>query len=90
MRKGTGAAYPGQPRVSPVAAALRRSSRASIALAIISGIINILMLTGSVFMIQIYDRVLASRSLPTLVALSVIASSPMCFKAGWTRSAAAF
>ena len=31
------------------------------------------MLTGSVFMIQVYDRVLASWSLPTLVALSMMA-----------------
>jgi ATP-binding cassette subfamily C protein PrsD len=77
-----GAAYPGQSQVSPVAAALRRSSRAFIALAIISGIINILMLTGSVFMIQIYDRVLSSRSLPTLAALSVIAITAYVFQGG--------
>lgn len=58
---------------SPVSSALAASTRAFVALGLISGIINILMLTGSVFMIQIYDRVLASQSLPTLVALSAIA-----------------
>jgi ATP-binding cassette subfamily C protein PrsD len=31
---------------------------------------NVLMLTGSIFMLQVYDRVLPSRSLPTLVALT--------------------
>jgi ABC-type protease/lipase transport system fused ATPase/permease subunit len=40
------------------------------------------MLTGSVFMIQIYDRVLASRSLPTLVALSAIAVTAYALQGG--------
>ncbi len=35
--------------------------------------INVLMLTGPLFMLQIYDRVLTSGSVPTLVALSVLA-----------------
>lgn len=34
--------------------------------------VNLLMLTGPFFMLQVYDRVLASRSLPTLVALCVL------------------
>ena len=33
---------------------------------------NMLMLTGSVFMLQVYDRVLPSRSMPTLVALTAL------------------
>ncbi len=37
-----------------------------------SCIVNILMLTGSIFMMQVYDRVLTSGSVPTLIALSVI------------------
>jgi ATP-binding cassette subfamily C protein len=37
-----------------------------------SAVINILMLTGSIYMLQIYDRVLASRSLSTLVGISLI------------------
>lgn len=60
-------------RKSPLAAALALNVRAFLHLALISGVINILMLTGSIFMIQVYDRVLSSRSVPTLVALSVIA-----------------
>ncbi|NMD07726.1 MAG: type I secretion system permease/ATPase [Phyllobacteriaceae bacterium] len=39
---------------------------------IFSCIINVLMLTGSVFMMQVYDRVLTSGSVPTLIALSAI------------------
>lgn len=38
-----------------------------------SGAINLLALTGSIFMLQVYDRVLASRSIPTLVVLAALA-----------------
>ena len=38
-----------------------------------SGIINILALTGAFYMLQIYDRALTSGSVPTLVAISVLA-----------------
>lgn len=40
---------------------------------VISGIVNLLALTGSLYMLQVYDRVLTSGSVPTLVALSVLA-----------------
>src|SRR5688500_19424938 len=39
----------------------------------LSGIINVLALTGSFYMLQIYDRALTSGSIPTLVALSALA-----------------
>ena len=35
--------------------------------------VNVLMLTGSFFMLEVYDRVLPSRSVPTLVALCILA-----------------
>jgi len=38
-----------------------------------SGVINILALTGSLYMLQIYDRALGSGSIPTLLALSALA-----------------
>lgn len=44
------------------------------ALAIFSGLSNLLMLNGTFFMLQIYDRVLPGRSVPTLVALLVLAT----------------
>src|SRR3954467_5343871 len=53
---------------------------AFIALALMSGLINILYLTGSFYMLEIYDRVLPSRSIPTLVALSVLALTLFAFQ----------
>ena len=38
-----------------------------------SGLINILALTGSFYMLQVYDRALTSGSVPTLLALSMLA-----------------
>lgn len=46
-----------------------------LAVALFSALVNILMLTGSVYMLQVYDRVLPSRSVPTLVALSIIVAA---------------
>lgn len=40
---------------------------------LISGVINVLALTGSFYMLQIYDRALGSRSVETLIGLSVLA-----------------
>jgi ATP-binding cassette subfamily C protein len=40
--------------------------------ALFSGALNILTLTGSVFMLQVYDRVIPSRSVPTLIALAAL------------------
>src|SRR5581483_3166797 len=40
---------------------------------LISGLINILALTGSLYMMQIYDRALTSGSIPTLLLLSALA-----------------
>ena len=46
-----------------------------LSLGIISAVINILMLTGSFFMLQVYDRVLPSQSVPTLVGLAFLATA---------------
>jgi PrtD family type I secretion system ABC transporter len=40
---------------------------------ILSGVINVLALTGAFYMLQIYDRALPSGSVPTLIALSALA-----------------
>jgi PrtD family type I secretion system ABC transporter len=57
------------PVSSELAVALSACRRAFVALGLFSGVSNLLMLTGAVFMLEIYDRVLPSRSVPTLVAL---------------------
>lgn len=44
------------------------------AVGIFSILVNILMLTGPLYMLQVYDRVLGSRSEATLVALSLLVS----------------
>ena len=54
-----------------VAEALKDCRRAFWSVALFSGAVNMLMLAGPLYMLQIYDRVLASRSVPTLVALSL-------------------
>jgi len=46
---------------------------------------NILMLTGSLFMLEIYDRVIPSRSVPTLVALLILAAGLDAAQASSTR-----
>ncbi len=51
-------------------------------LALISGVVNVLALTGSFYMLQVYDRVLSSRSVPTLVALSLLAVILYLFMGG--------
>ncbi|KQY11570.1 type I secretion protein [Rhizobium sp. Root482] len=38
-----------------------------------SALVNVLYLTGSFFMLEVYDRVLPSRSIPTLIALCLLA-----------------
>ncbi|MFT0867797.1 type I secretion system permease/ATPase [Pseudomonas sp. CAM1A] len=40
--------------------------------ALFSGVINLLALIGPLFMLEVYDRVIPSRSLPTLVALGLL------------------
>ena len=46
---------------------------------IFSFFINILALTGSMFMLQVYDRVIPSGSVPTLVALALIVFLLYCY-----------
>ncbi|OYX74407.1 MAG: type I secretion system permease/ATPase, partial [Rhizobiales bacterium 32-66-11] len=52
--------------------ALRAAKPALWTVVVFSFFINILGLTGSLYMMQVYDRVLASRNLQTLVLLTII------------------
>lgn len=58
---------------SELAEALAACRGTFIATALMSGMSNILMLTGAFFMLEVYDRVLPSRSVPTLIGLIVLA-----------------
>jgi ATP-binding cassette subfamily C protein len=51
-----------------------------VALALASALVNVLYLTGSIYMLEVYDRVLTSRSVSTLVGLSVLAISLYAFQ----------
>ncbi|SEI24924.1 type I secretion system permease/ATPase [Pseudomonas asplenii] len=54
---------------APLKTLLRKSL---IGAALFSGVINILALVGPLFMLEVYDRVIPSRSIPTLVALALL------------------
>ena len=50
-----------------VAAALAGARRRLVSVAAFSGAINLLTLSGSIYMLQVYDRVLPSRNFATLI-----------------------
>lgn len=60
---------------SPLRRALQIVRRSLLAVAFFSFFINLLVLTSSVFMLQVYDRVLPSRSEPTLLYLTLFAAA---------------
>ncbi len=55
---------------SELTQALSASRKLFLHLAAFSFFVNLLMLTGPLYMLQVYDRVLASQSVPTLLALT--------------------
>jgi ATP-binding cassette subfamily C protein PrsD len=57
-----------------LSAALAACRSAFVGTALISGMSNILMLTGAMFMLEVYDRVVPSRSTATLIGLVVLAA----------------
>lgn len=65
---------------SELANAMSAARRAFVGLALMSGMINVLYLTGSFYMLEVYDRVIPGRSVPTLVALSILAFSLFAFQ----------
>ncbi|MEW5964936.1 MAG: type I secretion system permease/ATPase [Pseudomonadota bacterium] len=72
----------GRRSFSAVGRVLASSIGSLLTLVGISGVINVLMLTGALFMMQVYDRVLASHSIPTLVALALMATVAYLFQGG--------
>lgn len=54
--------------------------KAFLSIGLASAAINLLALTGSFFMLQVYDRVIPGRSLPTLAGLALIAATLFIFQ----------
>src|SRR5262245_37117164 len=61
------AAMPG----NELRSAFRACTGALVGVGIFSGVVNMLGLTGSLYMLQVYDRVLPSHSVPTLVGITI-------------------
>lgn len=59
-------------RGNPLHAALWRHRTAILLVAVFTFFVNMLGLTGSLFMLQVYDRVLPGHSVPTLVMLFIV------------------
>src|ERR1700689_584117 len=60
-------------RRSELGDALRACRNAFLGVGVMSGMINLLYLPGWLFMLEVYDRVLPSRSVPTLIGLIILA-----------------
>ncbi|HEX9857255.1 MAG TPA: type I secretion system permease/ATPase [Paracoccaceae bacterium] len=60
------------PGLAELRAARRDTNGLALSVFLFSVFVNLLMLTGPLYMLQVYDRVLGSRSEETLIALSVL------------------
>ncbi|WP_342640296.1 type I secretion system permease/ATPase [Rhodoligotrophos ferricapiens] len=65
---------------SPIREALHSGYGVFGSIGLFSCVVNLLMLTGPFFMLQVYDRVLSSRSVPTLVVLLGLAAMLYAFQ----------
>lgn len=68
---------------SEISAALKGCRNAFIGIAIFSALVNVLYLSGSLYMLEIYDRVLPSRSIPTLIGLTIVIAALYAFQGGF-------
>jgi len=57
---------------SPVRSTIWSMRKAWIGVGVLSLFVNLLMLTGPLYMLQVYDRVITSQSMSTLVVLSIL------------------
>jgi PrtD family type I secretion system ABC transporter len=78
--KPTSHPIPPEPPRTTLAAVLASFRRALGGIALMSGVVNVLALTGSFFMLQVYDRVIPGRSVPTLVGLAIFAGTLFVFQ----------
>ncbi len=66
---------------SPLQEILKKSRNSFLAIMALSAAVNILSISGSIFMLQVYDRVLSSKSVQTLIALFIIVVVLLGFQA---------
>jgi ATP-binding cassette subfamily C protein len=59
-------------RPSELSSALRQCRIGFLGVGVVSGLVNVLTLAGSLYMLQVYDRVIPSHSAATLVGLTLI------------------
>lgn len=64
-------------------AAWRRYRSALVTVGLLSAVLNVLLLGGSLYLMMIYDSVLPSHSVPTLVGLFVMVTVVYAFQAGF-------
>ncbi len=57
---------------SSVKESISNARFAFVGIGVFSGMINLLALTGSLYMLQVYDRVVPSKSVPTLIGFTVL------------------
>ena len=77
----------GRPQSVTIHKLLRAAYGAFAASALFSFAVNLLMLTLPLFMFQVFDRVMASRSETTLIFLLLMASSRLPCRPRWTPHA---
>src|SRR5687767_13788347 len=58
---------------TPLTVALRACRKDFVLVGLFSGVVNLLQLTTSIYMMQVFDRVIATRVVETLLYLSLIA-----------------
>ena len=80
-KKNYPSVYSGDDAKSSLSRALHQFRTAFIGVGVFSALINLLALTGSLFMLQVYDRVLPSKSVPTLIGLALIVLGLYAFQA---------
>src|SRR6186713_31123 len=70
-------ARPCAPRFTTLSDVLLRCREGLIAVGAFSMVMNLLVLTVSIYMLQVYDRVLPGRSVETLIYLTIIAAGAL-------------
>lgn len=71
----------GLPPAHDLSSLLQACRGVLVGLGLITAMLNVLYLTGSFFMLEVYDRVVPSRSVPTLIGLAVLVAALYVFQA---------